>query len=79
MMQSVCILFATPSTGLARTLSPFTYSEGPGDLFGSGVQAARPSERLNSRETVEWRRAGHVWEGRVVYAAQLRPGRWASV
>jgi hypothetical protein len=28
---------------------------------------------------LEWRRAGHLWEGRVVYAAQLRPGRWASV
>jgi hypothetical protein len=38
------------------------------------------SESLNSRETLEWRRAGHLWEGgRVVYAAQLRPGRWASV
>ncbi len=28
---------------------------------------------------LEWRRAGHVWEGRVVYVAQLRPGRWATV
>jgi hypothetical protein len=28
---------------------------------------------------LEWRRAGHLWEGRVVYAAQLRPGRWATV
>ncbi|MFZ2502308.1 MAG: hypothetical protein WAW88_06535 [Nocardioides sp.] len=28
---------------------------------------------------LEWRRGGHLWEGRVVYAAQLRPGRWASV
>ena len=28
---------------------------------------------------MEWRRAGHLWEGRVVYAAQLRPGRWATV
>ncbi|GAC1524079.1 MAG: hypothetical protein NVS3B1_11370 [Marmoricola sp.] len=28
---------------------------------------------------LEWRRAGHLWEGRVIYAAQLRPGRWASV
>jgi len=28
---------------------------------------------------LEWRRAGHLWEGRVVYPAQLRPGRWASV
>lgn len=28
---------------------------------------------------VEWRRAGRLWEGRVVYVAQLRPGRWATV
>lgn len=28
---------------------------------------------------LEWRRAGHPWEGRVVYVAQLRPGRWATV
>ena len=28
---------------------------------------------------LEWRRAGHLWEGRVVYVAQLRPGRWATV
>ena len=26
-----------------------------------------------------WRRVGHLWEGRVVYVAQLRPGRWATV
>ena len=28
---------------------------------------------------LEWRREGHRWEGRVVYAAELRPGRWATV
>ena len=28
---------------------------------------------------LEWRRAGQLWEGRVVYAAQLRAGRWATV
>ena len=28
---------------------------------------------------LEWRRSGTGWEGRVVYAAQLRPGRWAWV
>jgi hypothetical protein len=28
---------------------------------------------------VEWRRAGESWEGRVVYAAQFRPGRWVTV
>ena len=28
---------------------------------------------------LEWRRAPDGWEGRVVYAANLRAGRWASV
>jgi len=28
---------------------------------------------------LEWRRAGELWEGRVVYAVQLRAGRWAMV
>lgn len=28
---------------------------------------------------VEWRQARGGWEGRVVYAAELRPGRWALV
>jgi hypothetical protein len=30
---------------------------------------------------MEWRRAaaGPGWQGRVIYAAQLRPGRWAVV
>lgn len=29
---------------------------------------------------LEWRRVGRGrWEGRVVYAAELRPGRWAAV
>lgn len=28
---------------------------------------------------VEWRRGSGGWEGRVVYAAQLRPGRWVLV
>ncbi len=28
---------------------------------------------------LEWRRVGRHWEGRVVYAAELRPGRWATV
>ena len=29
---------------------------------------------------LEWRRAGGGgWEGRVVYAAELRPGQWATV
>ena len=38
------------------------------------VDAAQPRPGL-----LEWCRAGHLWEGRVIYAAQLRPGRWASV
>lgn len=28
---------------------------------------------------VEWRRSGQDWQGRVVYAAQPRPGRWVLV
>ena len=39
------------------------------------VDASQPRPGL----LLEWRRAGHLWEGRVIYAAQLRPGRWASV
>lgn len=39
------------------------------------VDASQPRPGL----LLEWRRAGHLWEGRVIYAARLRPGRWASV
>jgi hypothetical protein len=28
---------------------------------------------------VEWRQSEAGWEGRVVYAAEVRPGRWALV
>jgi hypothetical protein len=28
---------------------------------------------------LEWRRGAQGWEGRVAYAAELRPGRWAAV
>ena len=28
---------------------------------------------------LEWRRAERGWEGRVAYAAELRPDRWAAV
>jgi hypothetical protein len=28
---------------------------------------------------VEWRQAGEGWEGRVVYVASARPGRWVLV
>ncbi len=39
------------------------------------VDASQPRPGL----LLEWRRVGHLWEGRVVYVAQLRPGRWATV
>jgi hypothetical protein len=39
------------------------------------VDASKPRPGL----LLEWRRAGNLWEGRVVYVAQLRPGRWATV
>jgi hypothetical protein len=38
-----------------------------------------PVDGSQPRPGLEWRRSGHLWEGRVVYAAQLRPGRWATV
>jgi hypothetical protein len=39
------------------------------------VDASQPRPGL----LLEWRRAGQLWEGRVVYVAQLRLGRWATV
>lgn len=40
------------------------------------VDGSRPRPGL----LLEWRRADRGrWEGRVAYAAQLRPGRWALV
>lgn len=39
------------------------------------VDGSRPRPGL----LLEWRRVDHRWEGRVVYAAELRPGRWATV
>ena len=39
------------------------------------VDGSRPRPGL----LLEWRRAEHLWEGRVVYVAQLRAGRWATV
>jgi hypothetical protein len=40
------------------------------------VDGSRPRPGL----LLEWRKVEHGrWEGRVVYAAQLRPGRWAGV
>lgn len=40
------------------------------------VDGSRPRPAL----LLEWRKVEKGrWEGRVVYAAELRPGRWASV
>ena len=39
------------------------------------VDGSRPRPGL----LLEWRKVEHRWEGRVVYAAELRPGRWAAV
>jgi len=39
------------------------------------VDGSRPRPGL----LLEWRKVEHRWEGRVVYAAERRPGRWASV
>lgn len=43
---------------------------------GVPVDGSRPRPGL----LLEWRRGERGrWEGRVAYAAQLRPGRWATV
>ncbi len=39
------------------------------------VDGVRPRAGL----LLEWRKVEHRWEGRVVYVAELRPGRWAAV
>lgn len=39
------------------------------------VDASEPRPGL----LLEWRKDAHRWEGRVVYLAELRPGRWALV
>lgn len=28
---------------------------------------------------LEWRKSEHRWEGRVIYLAELRPGRWSTI
>lgn len=40
-----------------------------------------PVDGLTARPglLLEWRKVGHLWEGRVVYVAALRAGRWTSV
>ncbi|HEY6933088.1 MAG TPA: hypothetical protein VI452_06780 [Marmoricola sp.] len=39
------------------------------------VDATEPRPGL----LLEWRKVEHRWEGRVVYLAELRPGRWSLV
>jgi len=50
---------------------------------GRHCWVADPADDTTGRRAgllVEWRRAvGGGWEGRVVYVAALRPGRWALV
>lgn len=45
------------------------------------VHVSLPVDATEARPglLLEWRRAGHRWEGRVVYLAELRPGRWSLV
>lgn len=41
---------------------------------------AVPVDGISARPgLLEWRKVEHRWEGRVVYAAEIRAGRWASV
>lgn len=60
-----------------------TAKSGPGaeDQPGRHCWISLPVDGSQPRPglLLEWRRAGHLWEGRVVYAAQLRPGKWATV
>lgn len=39
------------------------------------VDGVRPRAAL----LVEWRKVEHRFEGRIVYVAELRPGRWSTV
>jgi len=45
------------------------------------VWVALPVDATEARPglLLEWRRVEHRWEGRVVYLAELRPGRWSVV
>ncbi|MFN8193710.1 MAG: hypothetical protein U0R80_05420 [Nocardioidaceae bacterium] len=38
-----------------------------------------PLEPVRPGLLLAWRRLGGRWEGRVVYAVELRPGTWATV
>jgi hypothetical protein len=45
------------------------------------VHVSLPVDATEARPglLLEWRKVEHRWEGRVVYLAELRPGRWSLV
>lgn len=59
-------------------LGPATYDECPArHCWVADAADGRGVKRPGL--LVEWRQAEAGWEGRVVYAAEIRPGRWALV
>lgn len=63
--------------GASRPTAAAASAEQPGRHCWVSVPVDAPHPRPGL--LLEWRLAGHLWEGRVVYVAQLRPGRWATV
>lgn len=64
--------------GTGRSATPGVATTGAGRHCWVTVPVDGPRERPGL--LLEWRAVGRGrWEGRVVYAAELRPGRWAVV
>lgn len=71
-------LHARTRTAAPATPGPVPPDPGPARhcWVRAPVDAGDPRPGL----LLEWRKGGEGrWEGRVVYAAQLRPGTWATV
>lgn len=66
-----------PLKDRVRTAEPQPSAAHPGRHCWISVPADGTQPRAGL--LLEWRREGHRWEGRVVYVAALRPGRWAAV
>ena len=72
-----------PVTARSLGVVRLSAADGP-DCRARHCWVADPADRSGQKRPgllVEWRRAaaGPGWQGLVVYAAQLRPGRWAVV
>lgn len=69
---------------MSERVAPSAARSGSGQCPARHCWVADPADRAATKRPgllVEWRRAdaGSAWQGRVVYAAQLRAGRWALV